>query len=91
MNTEPKSYMPEEERQRRLTDGTPKKALPLIEASYAEKAGDGETAWQWLARAELPAHCLTYLKKEFGTEFILSYGFNTKLADEKYGPDWLKK
>ncbi|WP_211248252.1 hypothetical protein [Brackiella oedipodis] len=89
MNTKPKSYMPEEERQRLLASGVTESVLCVNESRFATKASDNEAAWRWLALADLPAYALRYLKKENGADFIRSYGFDTTPADKEYGPNWL--
>ncbi|WP_028357632.1 hypothetical protein [Brackiella oedipodis] len=91
MNTKPKSYMTEEERQYQLAGGMSERALNLVESDYADKAGDEEAAWQWLALANIPAYALRYLKKQCGADFIRSYGFDTTPSDKEYGPNWLNE
>ena len=46
---------------------------------------------EWLALAAVPAHSLKTLKESNGAGFIRKWGFDTRKADEAYGPDWLEK
>lgn len=91
MSLEPKSYMTDEERAERRAGGMSENAILMAESRAAARAGDEETAWEWLALAELPAHSLAYLKVRHGADFIRSRGFRTDQADAAYGQDWLDR
>ena len=56
----------------------------------AEDRGEMAEADRLLLKLEAPAHTLMAIKESpGGVEFIRSHNLNTRLADEKYGPDWL--
>ncbi|MDR2614781.1 MAG: hypothetical protein LBC91_05625 [Candidatus Accumulibacter sp.] len=80
----PKSYMTEADRQ-----GLSQNAVYLSEALEANTAGDMDTAWQWLALAELTPSSLLSCKANLGADFIREKGLNTTPADREYGPGWL--
>ena len=86
MDTLPKSYLAESERQR---EGLTKNSLYLMESMAAGQAGDEETAWKWLSYASLPAHTLRRLKNNHGPGFIRKMGLRTETADIEYGKGWL--
>ena len=52
---------------------------------------DEETAIKLQAKIKWPAWGLKAGKELFGADFIREQCFNTELADEKYGPDWLDR
>ena len=52
---------------------------------------DEETAVKLQAKIKWPAWGLKAGKELFGAGFIREQCFNTELADEKYGPDWLDR
>jgi len=86
----PKSYLAQEERDALLREG----GMNLVygaESQEAERAGDGNAAWAWLALAELPPHSLMRLKQSQGAQFIRKWGFNTTRADAAYGAGWLDR
>jgi len=86
----PKSYLSQEERDALLREG----GMNLVygaESQEAERAGDGDAAWAWLALAALPAHSLMRLKQSQGAQFIRKWGFNTTRADAAYGTGWLDR
>jgi len=86
----PKSYLSQEERDALLREG----GMNLVcgaEYQEAERAGDGDAAWAWLALAELPPHSLMRLKQSQGAQFIREWGFNTTRADAAYGAGWLDR
>ncbi|AQX31534.1 MULTISPECIES: hypothetical protein [Bartonella] len=87
----PKSYMTDAEREELRVGGLSQDAIYTVESEAADRANDGQTAWEWLAMTELPAHSLLCLRKWNGPQFIRDMGFSTKNADEEYGPDWLDK
>ncbi|AQX31546.1 hypothetical protein [Bartonella schoenbuchensis] len=87
----PKSYMTDEQREKLRTGGLSQNSIYIAESDAADRANDGQTAWEWLAMTELPAHSLLCLRKWNGPQFIRDMGFSTKNADEEYGPDWLDK
>jgi len=87
----PKSYMSDAERQALRDEGLSQNCIHMSESEAAEKVGDGETAWAWLAQAELPAHTLLFLKMRRGSDFIRDFGFNTVNADAAYGSGWLDR
>ena len=87
----PKSYLTDAEREQRRAEGSTENAMFLAESRAAVKAGDVDTSWAWLARSEMPAHALRFLKWQRGADFIREYGFDTALADQEYGEGWLDK
>ncbi|OPB28367.1 hypothetical protein [Bartonella sp. WD12.1] len=87
----PKSYMTDEQREELRAGGLSQNSIYIAESEAADKANDGQTAWEWLAMTELPAHSLLFLRHEHGPQFIRDMGFSTKNADAEYGPDWLDK
>ncbi|MFC4727273.1 hypothetical protein [Coralloluteibacterium thermophilus] len=91
MNTRPKSYMTDAERERRRAGGMSENAMLIAESRAADRAGDEEAAWAWLALAQLPAHSLAYLRDRHGADFIRARGFQTANADAAYGPGWLDR
>lgn len=91
MDTKPKSYMTDAERDELRATGLSENGILIAEAEAADAADDGETSWEWLALAELPAHSLAYLKDRHGAAFIRSRGFQTAQADATYGPGWLDR
>jgi len=89
--TNPKSYLlDEQEREALLREGG-MNLVCLVESQEAGKAGDEDTAWAWLSKAELASYSLKRLKKNYGAAFIREMGFNTRKADEAYGADWLDR
>lgn len=91
MHTRPKSYMTDEERGRCRAGGLSENGILLSESKAAGDAGDEDTAWAWLALAELPAYSLSFLKGQYGAQFIRQRGFPTKNADAAYGRSWLDR
>ncbi len=83
--------MTDAEREELRAGGLDQDCIYIAEAEAAEKANDGQAAWEWLAMVELPAHTLLNLKHHNRAQFIRDMGFSTKNADEKYGSDWLDK
>ena len=65
----------------------------LVEMWEAEDRGDTAEADRLFSTLECPAHTLMAIKNSHpaGKEFIRNNNLNTRLADEKYGPDWLDK
>ncbi|MDR1162858.1 MAG: hypothetical protein LBM17_03350 [Candidatus Accumulibacter sp.] len=88
MKKTPKSYLPAEEREAILREGG-MNLVYLIESQKAGKAGDEETAWAWLALADIPAYSLMACKDVLGADFIRKVGLRTAPADAAYGPGWL--
>ena len=45
------------------------------------------------SKLEVPAHTLMAIKNSFpdGVDMIREMNLNTRLADKKYGPDWLEE
>jgi len=87
----PKSYVSDEERQQFIREGCTQDFIYGVEGSRAGAAGDEDSAWTWMSMIELQAPSLLYLKKQYGPDFLREWGFNTKQADQTYGPDWLDK
>ena len=85
----PKSYLTDAEIERVRAEGLNENGRYLVEFNAARKAGDEDASWAWLARAEMPAHALRFLKHRRGAEFIREMGFDTTLADQEYGEGWL--
>jgi len=86
---DPKSYLTDAERDELRAGGLTENGIYLAESDAADHAGDGDASWAWLARAELPAHSLLFLKWQQGSSFIREMGFRTAKADAAYGPGWL--
>ena len=58
----------------------------------AEDRGDRAEADRLLSALEGPAHTLMAIKNSpGGADWIRRMNLNTRLADEKYGPDWLDR
>ncbi|MCL2522990.1 MAG: hypothetical protein FWF20_07605 [Betaproteobacteria bacterium] len=87
----PKSYLSDVDRAVAYADGLSDDSICMDESTAAEKAGDDAASWAWMARAELPAHTLAFLKGQNGAQFIRDLGFRTRKADEAYGPGWLDR
>lgn len=90
MDRLPRSYLSSEERESYLKEGD-MALLYSAESRAADEAGDGDTAWAWLAKTELPAHTLSAIKEKYGARFIREMGFLTQKADLEYGADWLEQ
>ena len=88
--SEPKSYLPEEEREAFLREGR-MDALYIAESLRAGEEGDEDTAWAWLAQGQMPAEVLLAIKWNLGPDFIRKKGLKTDLADEAYGKGWMEK
>jgi len=88
--TLPKSYLPQEKREALLREGGTN-LVYIAESQEAGRVNDLDTAWAWMALAELPAHSLMRLKNSEGADFIRNLGFNTTKADAAYGPGWLDR
>lgn len=82
----PKSYLTDEDRA-----GLDENAVLAAESMAADKAGDPEAAWAWLALAEIPAHALLALKRVEGADYIRAKGLRTETAEAAYGKDWLDR
>ena len=72
-----------------LSDNS-KIVLAMMEA---EDRGDMAEADRLLSKLEVPAHTLMAIKNSVpgGVEIIREMNLNTRLADKKYGPDWLEQ
>lgn len=82
----PKSYLSDAEK-----EGLSQEALFAAESLAAGRAGDENSAWEWLAMAKLPSHRLLSMKKTMGADFILEKGLRTDAADAAYGNLWLER
>jgi len=89
-NTLPKSYLSDEEREELAREGDDD-FLNACESQAAREAGDHDTSWAWLARANYPPSRLKILKDLLGGQFIKDRGFKTAEADALYGADWLDR
>jgi len=92
--SEPKSYLSQEERERILREYSPNSrllTLYMAERAAARDAGDRDSSWAWLAKIDLPAHSLMFMKRNHGADFIRKWGFKTAEAERVYGADWLEK
>ncbi|MBR4876254.1 MAG: hypothetical protein IKU14_00890 [Rhodocyclaceae bacterium] len=87
----PKSYLTDAERERRMTEDPSGDSLFLAESGAAREAEDFDAMWSWMARAKLPAPTLRFLRWRRGSDFIREFGFDTTLADQEFGEDWLDK
>ena len=64
----------------------------ILAMMEAEDRGDQAEADRLLSKVEGPAHTLMAIKEmPGGADWIRRMNLNTRLADEKYGPDWLDK
>jgi len=88
--TPPKSYLPEDEREALFREGGDN-LVSICESRHAAKAGDYDSSWAWLARAEVPPQTLKFMKRRRGAQFIRDWGFNTAEADALYGAGWLDR
>ena len=52
---------------------------------------DDEAIRVWTRRLEPPADALVAAKRSRGADFIREMGYITRLAEKKYGKDWLEK
>ena len=59
----------------------------------AEDRDDMAEADRLFSKLEIPAHTLMAIKNSFpdGVDMIREMNMNTRLADKKYGPDWLEQ
>ena len=80
----------EQAEQLRLHHGD-KESVYVAEGDRANKVNDDETFWQWYSLVVLPAYSLKSLKRWRGADFIRELGFDTREADEAYGPGWLEE
>ncbi|GHT92790.1 hypothetical protein FACS1894116_03560 [Betaproteobacteria bacterium] len=67
----PRSYMPAEKKA-----GLTPNAIFACESRAADKAGDEEASWAWLAMAKLPESVKEILKITCSEEFLKAKGFN---------------
>lgn len=86
----PKSYLTAEEREALLREGG-MNLVYLAESQEAGRAGDEDTAWEWLKLANLPATALSIIKRNVGSQFVRDMGLNTAPAEAAYGPGWLDR
>lgn len=64
----------------------------LLAMWEAEDRGDMVEADRLLSTLEGPAHTLMAIKNSpGGADWIRRMNLNTRLADEKYGPNWLDR
>ena len=82
----PKSYLSDEEK-----IGLPQNGIYIAESMAADKAGDEQAAWEWLAMAEIPADALLSAKRRNGADWIRKHGLRTETAEKEYGKDWLER
>jgi len=82
----PKSYLTDEEKK-----GLSQNGIYLAESAAADRAGDEEVSWAWLAMAELPAPALLAAKRSNGADWIRNHGLRTASAEAAYGKDWLDR
>jgi len=87
----PKSYLSDEERQQFIREGCSQDFIYTVESCRAGDAGDEDSAWTWLSMSELEGASLMFLKKQYGPDFVREWGFDTRQADQTYGPGWLDK
>lgn len=88
---QPKSYLTDTEREKMRTGGMSQNGIYLAESQAAGRAGDEETAWAWLAHAELSETSLLNLKRWNGAQFIRDKELRTTKADAAFGPGWLER
>jgi hypothetical protein len=85
----PKSYMTEAEREELRRAGVPRSTIICAESRAADRAKDGETAWEWLRFIPCPAHTAMALKKTRGAEYVRMRKLDLSAANARYGPGWL--
>ena len=90
METMPKSYLTDQEREDMKVGGISPNGIYAVEASAACKADDMDAAWEWMSFTKIPAHMLKTLKTVMGADFILEKKLKTEHAEVAYGKDWLK-
>ena len=84
--------MPEGVLRDRSGHGEPDEQIALIDAiNEAETRGDEETVRKLSRKLEPPADVLLGAKMASGPDFIREMGYVTRLAEKKYGKDWLEK
>ena len=87
-----KGYLSREEQEEELRrHHGDKESVYVAEGNRANKVNDDETFWQWYSLVVLPAYSLKSLKRWRGADFIRELGFDTREADEAYGPGWLEE
>ena len=70
----------------------PRNSKILVAMLEAKHRGEMAEADRLLSKLEAPAHTLMAIKNApGGTDWIRAMNLNTRLADEKYGPDWLEQ
>ena len=70
----------------------PENSKILVAMWEAEDRSDMAEADRLLSKVEGPAHTLMAIKEmPGGADMIREMNLNTRLADEKYGPDWLDR
>ena len=70
----------------------PDEQIALIDAiNEADTRGDEETVRRLTRKLEPPADVLLGGKMAGGADFIREMGYITRLAEEKYGKNWLEK
>ena len=57
----------------------------------ALERGDHEAAHRAFAKIKLAPPTLLAIKRVEGAEVIRERGYNTTLADQEFGPDWLDR
>ncbi|MDR2012887.1 MAG: hypothetical protein LBQ20_07585 [Rhodanobacter sp.] len=87
----PKSFMTDARRAELRSRGATDHNIYMFESLAAGRAGDEDTAWEWLKFAELAADALLFLKKRRGAQFIRDMELRTTKADAVYGSDWLSR
>ena len=66
--------------------------LKLMEAILeADERGDHATVLALYKKVPVPAETLMAAKECSGADWVREMGYNTRLADEKYGEDWLDR
>ncbi|MDP1698359.1 MAG: hypothetical protein Q8L45_11350 [Xanthomonadaceae bacterium] len=91
MREHPKSYLTDAERNELRNGGLSQNGIYLAESQAAGRAGDEETAWDWMRVANLSAQTLMGLKMRAGGQFIRDMGLRTAQADAAYGAGWLDR
>lgn len=86
-----KSYLSVETRDALLASRVSQSSICVSEFGAARDAGDMDTAWAWLATAELPTPTLKLVKLWYGADHIRKWNFDTTNADRDLGPNWLEK
>lgn len=63
----------------------------LQDAQAAEARGDFAEAGRLARSLPLPIHLAEFMKKEFGSEYLVDGGWNLSEIEDKHGKDWVTR